>query len=774
MKKIKNQDEPEKHPRQGNSEFQRKRQKRLRENKQAVRKLREIGLTDRTIEQYRLGLSEPYSGKDQLLHENALLAPVLSERGVLTSQTVYCNLPGITVNPSAENRWMRGASMTYHSEKFEHHTSLLVVDELTDLWLTQQFLDEWKDKLNLLIICSTHPDRMPSEWHDRAFWERFERIYVGYSNNAAGDRRAASLAEFTGREVRRIRLPLNFGTSWTEFWQKEGTVEDFYRLLFEAAVIGTEISDSSTDSDSLGRFPYQPIDISTVFNNGFLYYPVRTLINSLESFRGDRGDSLTRKTTRTETVVVRSDRTIHTVHEEPAPRGTPPSERVLRLTDGTLIDAYPKASVYTTWSWNSIRDYQESKSRTRPLKVLLREIKTFLKESVWLPFEYDYDLLTLLAPVTYAQAVFQSVPMILVTGEAGSGKSALGRAMCRICANAAAVGQISAAAIARLIHETRGFVLLDDLESIGRRSKRESSLFNELIQALKLSYNKETSFRLWTDVSRGMRVERLNFFGVKMINNTTGVDDILGSRMLRVSTRKISRELELQLVPSQSLRSRVKLDSLRDELHTWTFENVSLIDMTYRRLFPYISDRNAEISSPLRVFAEIAEDEKLARGVDRALKVKTEQVKEPPDAVSVMIQAVRRLVREGYDKISSTHVMLEMKNILGSFRYQALNGDAFKWDDASWVGRQLRLYELIDVNLVPDRLSLFGKSLRVYPVKEKVLNEIADENKNCHEFLRRHPLSFCSGCKNCAYRDFNCPIMMSRLEIEKNINKSNL
>ncbi len=157
--------------------------------------------------------------------------------------------------------------------------------------------------------------------------------------------------------------------------------------------------------------------------------------------------------------------------------------------------------------------------------------------------------------------------MILVVGPAGSGKSALGRAMCRICANAVPIGQISAAAIARLIHETKGFVLLDDLESIGKRSKNERPQLNELIQALKVSYNKETSWKIWINVSRGMRQERLNFFGVKMINNTSGTDDILGSRMLKINTRKIPMELSSEINPHSSSVVQ-NLDSLRDEPHT--------------------------------------------------------------------------------------------------------------------------------------------------------------------------------------------------------------
>jgi hypothetical protein len=96
-----------------------------------------------------------------------------------------------------------------------------------------------------------------------------------------------------------------------------------------------------------------------------------------------------------------------------------------------------------------------------------------------------------------------------------------------VCANSALVGQGSAATIARLIDLSRGFVVLDDIESIG--SNKADAQFSELIQGLKLSYKKSTAAKIWTDI-KTMKVEKLNFFGIKMINNTTGVDAILGSR----------------------------------------------------------------------------------------------------------------------------------------------------------------------------------------------------------------------------------------------------
>jgi hypothetical protein len=359
--------------------------------------------------------------------------------------------------------------------------------------------------------------------------------------------------------------------------------------------------------------------------------------------------------------------------------------------------------------------------------------------------------------------------MILVTGPPASGKSALGRAMCHLCANAAPVGQASAAGIARLIHETRGFVLFDDLESIGRRSsKRETPSFSELIQGLKLSYNKETSWKVWSDVSRGNRTQRLNFFGVKMINNTLGTDDILGSRMIQVSTRKIPPELEMRF-RGQDSRIISKLKVLRDELHTWTFDNVALIDMTYKRLFPYVSDRNAEISAPLRVFAEIAGDAELTEGLETALRVKSSSPTEPMDDIEVMIEAVKRLAREGYESVSATHVALEMNNVCGDEKHQRSNGELLQWENPAWVGRHLRTYELIDTNAPASRQLLFGKSLRVYRLNERFLAEIHRENKNQAEYLKKQPLDFCSGCTDCRYRSVNCSFIEARMTRESNL-----
>ena len=753
--------------RSANREFLARRRKRLLENAAALSWLEKRGIQGRTIRAFYLGLSERYVDSKGTIHQDALLAPLIGADGSPLNRTVYYNIPEVTINPASKNGWMKGASATYYAGAKKGQKSIFICEGPKDLWRTWQALGDSDEVTDLLLISSTHGSTIPDDWRQAAFWSGFDLVFLGHDNDPAGDKTAQLIAKNVGHDTFRVRPPKERGKDWTDFWQNGGTTTDFKALLAEAKLINEEINLDSEASSKPGRYDYKPIDIATAFHRGHLYYPVRTLSNSLELIKDEDSNSEPKLVTRIETVVVRSDRTVHAVREEPAPKGTPPEERVLRLTDGTLIESRPKASIYATWSWPSINAYREGKCRFRDLGTILKEINTYLRQSVWLPYDCDYELLTLLVPVTYAQAIFQSVPMILVVGPPGSGKSALGRAMGRICANAASVGQASAAGVARLIHETKGFVVMDDLESVGARSGKDIPQFNELIQALKLSYNKETSWKIWTDVSRGMRVERLNFFGVKMINNTTGADNILGSRMLRVQTRKIPDDLKGSLGVHEDVDAS-RLGHLRDELHTWTFEHVALIDDTYKQLFPQPTDRATEIAAPLSVFSVIAGDESLSRGLDQVLIKNRQSVADPDDPIEVMKEAMKRLVKDGYKEISTTHVVLEMKTLVDQNADRHLTNEIAKWEDPAWVGRQLRTHDIIDANSPGARQWLFGKSLRIYPIKNHFLVEVLNgQDGLISENTRRTPVDFCGGCAHCRYRIAGCPIMESRLEVEK-------
>lgn len=476
---------------------------------------------------------------------------------------------------------------------------------------------------------------------------------------------------------------------------------------------------------------------------------MRILNRSVDVEHKDSGEGIVRQVERLETVVVKSDRTVHTTVMTPAPKGTRFEDRVMRLTDGTLIDRAPTPNRYGSWSWHSIKAYLEGATKTRGLGAILRDVSAHLRSSVWLPHEEDYAILTLVVPVNYAQAIFDSVPLIFLHGPPGSGKSETGRAMARVAANAYVCGQSSAASIARFIDESRGLVVLDDLEAISSRSGE----FGELSQALKLSYNRETAVKLWTDV-KTMRTMRLNFFGVKMVNNTQGADHTLGSRMMRIQAQPIPNRIKEQflgLAPTES----TKLKALRDELHTWTFVNVALIEEKYRKLFPKNSDRACEIAAPLKVMASLADDPELRSMLDLALIRQDRKSLDVDDPVKVMREAIKNLIAQGYETVSITHVVLEMRYILSHAFGRSYLDAVSDWAQAEWAGRKLRSEGLIETGeACARRIRVWGSNLRFYRISrrhiDKVKASLAGEHIKPPAGVQ-NPQDFCRTCETCQY-----------------------
>src|ERR1700674_6042256 len=76
-------------------------------------------------------------------------------------------------------------------------------------------------------------------------------------------------------------------------------------------------------NSSSGRASFQPVDIHGAYYSGQLYYTAQTVVEGTEIVPREEGVEETHKTFRTETVVLRSDRTVHTAHLDLARKGTP-------------------------------------------------------------------------------------------------------------------------------------------------------------------------------------------------------------------------------------------------------------------------------------------------------------------------------------------------------------------------------------------------------------------------------------------------------------------
>jgi hypothetical protein len=750
-----------------NPDFHGKLRKRLRDNAEALQYLSDRGLETPTIERFGLGLSTPYtSRKTELEQADALVYPVRSRDGKLYNKYGYYNIPGVTKNPTDKNGWMSGDVRTYYADAIGDQKSVFVCEGAKDIWRHWQALQGSPLASDLLLITSTHGSAFPEEWKNPAFWAKWETIFFGQDNDEAGNLVASKLAELIGRDARRVLVPKWYGKDWTDFWQSGGDLNEFSQLLDDAPIVSLLVNPEDEDVGGYGRFAYKPVNINGAFHNGHLYCTVQTLNRGVDVVRKENGDEVVQTVERLETVVVRSDRTVHSAVWAPAPKGTRDKERVLRLTDGTLIDREPQTNKYGTWSWPSIKAYLDGASKTRSLAEILQDIDTHLRSSVWLPYEEDYAILVLTVPVTYAQSIFDSVPLIFLNGPAGSGKSEMGRAMARVSANAYVCGQSSAASIARFIDESRGFVVLDDLEMIGNRGGE----FSDLVQALKLSYNKTTAVKLWTDV-KTMRTQLLDFYGVKLINNTQGADNILSSRMLRIQTRKIPETMrkEFSELPPTDIK---KLQNLRDELHTWTYEHVAQIETEYKALYPKGSDRSDEITAPLKVMAAMAGDMGLRSQLEIALTRQRQRGMDLDDPKEVLHEALKNLIAQGYDMISITHLVLEMRSLISQDYGKSFTNEIPEWARPEWVGRMLRSFDLIDSDPGRSkRIRVYGANLRFYPIRPSYLDEVKGWFEAQGTIIpigtREDPTDFCQVCDNCPFRALACEIMARRQDDEK-------
>lgn len=499
---------------------------------------------------------------------------------------------------------------------------------------------------------------------------------------------------------------------------------------------------------SEGFHGYAPANVNNSFNRGFLYYPVQTIIAKME---GKGGES--KLAEKIETVVIRSDRTMQRIIKSERLQEGDVGHDVIRLTDGTLIHSPPKPNNHGSWKWEYIESFLNGETETPPLKDCLEIIHQHLKSRIWIPFEADYWLLATTAVCTYVQSIFDSVPLILLVGPAGSGKSELGAAMAEVSANATMIGQVTAPTMMRLIDESGGLCIIDDLESVGANGKNGQKKFSDIAQVLKVSYKKSTATRMVTNPNT-RKTEVMNFFGVKIVSNTKGVDDILGSRMLQVHTRHID-PLLMEEFKTRERFDEDTLDHLRNMLHTWAFENTSKIYQIYQSFSQHHGDRDTEISLPLRVIAKLSEDKDIIMALETALAAQKRRKNHHSNPSDMLKSVVDRLIKEGYRSIAITHIMLEMRRDMDPGYDIDYSKEMPGWSKQEWIGRKLRELDVVSDAALRKRVK--GKNLRFVTLKKNYINAVL-ANSNGPFAKERAPESFCLECSNCSFKHHQCEI----------------
>jgi hypothetical protein len=751
-----------------NEENNARARRRLLANPKALKYLQHTrGFSMDTIARFKMGLSEPYSKDGKVIHADALAAPLVGVDGRFYKKYVNYAVPGVTTDKrdKPQKAWSPGESRAYYAGDSRDKQWLFVCDGLKDLWALHQLLNGTELEPMVALVSSTNGGGgLPAEWKDEAYWERWKRVYAGHDNDRpdeltgkrAGDEHAKALSRHACREI--LRVAPTATKDWNDWVLAGHTAAEFKQLLIDAEPIKVvEAVGEDEPGHGLGRFSANPVSIVGAFHNGYLYEAVRTLVRDLDPESGDIVEFY-------DTVVIRSDRTAHRVKRMPSPKGVSDQNTVWRLyPDGTLLSKLPQPNPNLTWEWPAIKSWLDRKERLPSLQTMLRAIRGHLKASTWLPYEDDYTLLACTVAASYVQQVFDAVPLILVTGAAGTGKSELGMALKSMGANSRNVlGQVSSATIARFIDSTRGMVVLDDLEEI---ANSKDSTFGDLVQTLKLSYKKATAMKMVTELrANGQAIQReFNFFGIKVINNTRGSDAILGTRMLTIQTRRMPAAVMLdsgtRLLPDE-------LDALRNSLHTWAFKDVTSVAEAYQAIFPNKSSRQEEIAAPLRVVAALSGDEQLTASLEAALARQSKQKANPDGPEDILKEALEGILRRSVEQsgaiqtwVTVTQVMMEMALLVDINYGKEFTTSLSSIEKPEWVGRALR-QNYADINAEQQRTNMYGKGLRAYKLSSDFVTALVAKISADAPALTARPLAsiddfkaFCAGCPTCPYRN---------------------
>jgi hypothetical protein len=500
---------------------------------------------------------------------------------------------------------------------------------------------------------------------------------------------------------------------------------------------------------SVQRQSYAPVDLGAAFHEGHLYYPVQTLLKTVVTGAGGQ----IREAERVDIVVVRSDRTLQRIEESVDENGNPSG--IYRLSDGTLLQKKPTASAHSTWAWDAIQKYLVRDYAQVPLSSLAIRIHRHLRSRVWLPNDADYWLLTCAAITSYLQPIFDAVPLILLHGQPGTGKSELGAAMTEVSCNAVMIGQSSAPTMMRLMDEARGLVVIDDLESIGvSGGAAGKEKFSEMVQVLKISYKKTSATKIVTNARR--KTESMNFYGIKIVSNTKGVDAILGSRMMHISTQNMGPDDLDEFLSRQGLNTQELFD-LKNSLHAWAFDHVADVDRVYQQAVAGSTARDEEIAAPLKVIAQLTGIPNALKWLEESLgeqRSKKSSFKTPEQALEYVME---KMATEGARKFTLIEVSLRLRQVLGVSGFNKSSRPL--WSKPEWLSRRLRESGWIAEEL--KRKNLFGYQMKVYAMSDQKRIERGAVGAG-----KGKPFDFCAGCASCPYRQMHCDILPYRAKRE--------
>ncbi|TYB83742.1 DUF3631 domain-containing protein [Oceaniovalibus sp. ACAM 378] len=773
----------------------RKHRARLTKAPQALKYLEVRGLSlEILIDRFGVGLAGLYQPKpteDAEARGNWLTAPVMGQDGALLKRMMKITVPGFSVSPVDTNGWCVGSPITTWSGPSEGKRWLFVAEGVKDLWRIYEAIRETSLVGRMVIISSTHGSGVPEEWRNPEFWAGWEKVFLGQDNDPAGEEMAKRVRQLANREFFRVEPPRNVGKDWTEFFQARDQltgVAEFERLLDQAKAIGlampAEDPAKPLDLQKDGIYEDRRININGAFHGGKMYYPFQ--VRRVETVKRKRqapdGSTFMSdvKASYYETKVVRSDGVMMGMSTAPAPYDVEDEDKVIVLDDGTEVLSMPKPREFSTWSWPSINSFVEKVQAGIPAHRLTLEIMAdivaFLRQLTWLPNDTDYEIIAAYVMMSYCYNAFDAIPLLLLNGEKGSGKTSLAEGIADLSFNGRVLGGGSEKAFVRFIDQGRGLLVLDDLEAVGRRGGDDGG-YGDINQVLKVSYSKTTGVK--SVIEKNGTTRMLNFYGPKVITNILGIDAVNATRMYQILCRPMPKAVQEE----GRIRGRdlAITEPLRQELHAWGMSNIREAHRVYQDKVATRGGRAEQIAAPLETIAELAGDEAFIEAVKKAIKRLAFNKSDNLTAGDLLVQAVEAIVERGTrTAISLSQIQAELAMIPEARTLDAPGAvprDLLPLQDPATIGRMLKALGIR--NDQSGRARLSGQTVRYYGLNEDfvggVLERAEQERRSLDEPYRalgpemaRQAFAFCEAltCAGCPYRTI-CEAVLPQINAGK-------
>ncbi len=231
------------------------------------------------------------------------------------------------------------------------------------------------------------------------------------------------------------------------------------------------------------------------------------------------------------------------------------------LNDRGLHSEISGVCVESRWSRDSINRWLKS-GEDSTLQEVFNEMRDLYEHYLDYADRRLYTLIPLWVIGAYFFPLFNGYPIIFLNGSSGSGKSKTGELAAPLCFNGRLMANISDSGLFRIIHASRGALILDENERISGFGDHCSQI-NFLLGGYKPGAN---VLRMKQLKDNSFVHDEFQLYAPKMIANIRGIRE----------TALLNRSIKLILTPSQQKQARrevnpqsSKIVMLRDKLYVY-------------------------------------------------------------------------------------------------------------------------------------------------------------------------------------------------------------